>query len=230
MDTKLNGAGTDTLSFPVTVELNGREYRCRIVDGRGGTSVSGSAKLTVSGVTTILVQPRDVLAYKDREASFTVEAAGEGLKYQWQTRLNGVWTNTGLSGAKTPNLRFTAEEELNGREYRCVITDKNGVTVNSNTAMLTISGVVSILAHPKDAAVKEGQEARFSVIAAGDGLKYQWQTLLEGEWRNSSLSGSNTATLDFAAASAHNGRSYRCRVTDRYGRTAFSNAAKLTVK
>jgi len=84
---------------------------------------------------------------------------------------------------------------------------------------------------PANANLPAGKTAKFTVKATGTGLKYQWQyrTSSKGSWKNESATGSKTATLSVAVTAARNGYQYRCKITDKYGRIVYSNAATLKV-
>ena len=67
-------------------------------------------------------------------------ASGTGLKYQWQTKTSSTasWADTSLNGNTTSTLSFASATNLNGRQYRCIVTDQGGNTATSNAAILTI--------------------------------------------------------------------------------------------
>ena len=103
---------------------------------------SNAAKLTVTAGPTITAQPQNVTAVNGTKVSFKVTATGTGtLSYQWQYSTNGTtWYNTSLTGYNTNTLTITASSTVNGRYYRCVVTDSKG-SVSSNGAKLTLSEV-----------------------------------------------------------------------------------------
>ena len=72
-------------------------------------------------------------------ATFSVEAEGEGLTYQWEYCPNTTtWKNNTMSGATTNTLTFTAKAYHDGYKYRCLITDANGNSVRTDEVTLTI--------------------------------------------------------------------------------------------
>ena len=91
---------------------------------------------------------------------------------------------------------------------------------------------LKITSQPQDVMVKAGTTVNFNIKAQGEGLKYQWQvSSSNGErWGNTSLAGNKTTTLTLTAAANYDGRLYRCIVTDKYGKTVTSNAAKLSIE
>ncbi len=183
---------------------------------------------------TIVTQPKSKGAIAGTTAEFSVDAYGTGaLNYQWQYRKNSSasWANSGQKGAKTATLSVSATENLNGYQFRCVITDPaNGLQSITREATLSIN--LSILAQPADKNAANGSTAKFKIVASGVGtLNYQWQqrSSASGTWTNSTLSGANTNTLSVPANSSHNGWQFRCMVSDSKGESAESLTATLNV-
>jgi hypothetical protein len=230
-NTGLGGSKTATLSFNAPSAYNGRQYRCIITDGAGNQVISREATLTVSALK-IVTEPEDQAVQAGKAVSFTVEASGSGLTYQWQTKLSETasWGNTGLNGNKTDTLSFNAPSAYDGRQYRCIVKDSAGNQVISREATLSVSSL-KITTEPEDQTVQAGKPATFTVVASGNGLTYQWQTKLSetADWGNTGLGGSKTATLSFNAPSAYNNRQYRCIITDASGKQVISKAATLFV-
>lgn len=183
---------------------------------------------------SITQHPSNAAVSIGQAATFRVSASGTGLTYQWQTLKVGetTWIKTNLDGSTTRVLSFKATESLNGRKFRCVITDKNGATATSSAAKLTVCAKPVISSQPKSALYVAGKTATFTVSASGSGLKYQWETLPVGatSWIKTSLGGATTNKLSFEASMGLSGRKYRCVVTDQYGGSKTSSAATLTVK
>lgn len=183
----------------------------------------------------ITSQPQDVMVKAGTTANFNIKAQGEGLKYQWQvSSSNGKrWGNTSLAGNKTTTLTFTVLSNYEGRLFRCIVTDKNGNTVTSNAAKVSLGSLqteLKIVKQPEDVKAQAGNTVTFKVKAQGTGLTYQWQTSSSNgaKWGNTSLAGNKTATLSFTAPANYDGRLYRCIITDANGNTVTSDAAKLS--
>ena len=177
----------------------------------------------------ILTQPKNQSAAIGNTAKFTVSASGTGLKYQWQYKYpNESWKNSGFTSAKTASLNFTAQEKYNGLKYRCIITDSRGKKTTSDVVTLTIKTVIKT--QPKSTSAAVGSAARFSVIATGVGLTYQWQYKYpDGSWTNSGFTSAKSAELGFVAQAKYNKVQYRCRITDVNGKTVTSSAVTLTI-
>ncbi len=232
-------AKTANMTFTVGTDktLNGRQYRCVVTDQYGATLTTDAVTLTVVPKFAITSQPVNVTAKAGDKVTFSVKATGEGLTYQWQYRNAGVttWSNSGAAAAKTANMTFTVgtDKTLNGRQYRCVVKDSKGSTLNTNAATLTVKSAVSITSQPANITAKAGDTVTFSVKASGDGLTYQWQYKNAGaaDWVNSGIKAAKTANMTFAVGTDKtlNGRQYRCIVKDASGTSVTSNAATLTV-
>ncbi len=225
------GAKTATLSVSVIDGLNGWQFRCIVTDANGSKATSNAATLfTKLGIVT---QPKSTTVQVGNTAKFSVTALGKGtLTYQWQSRKNSTsaWSNSGQTGAKTATLSVATVAGLNGWQFRCVIKDSTGATVNSGAATLTL--IPKITEQPKNATVSAGSTATFNVAANGkETLTYQWQSRknASAEWSNSGLPGAKTATLSVAAVAGLHGYQFRCRVTDGNGNRSASDAATLTV-
>ncbi len=239
--TSSTGSTTATLSVSAVNARNGYLYRCVITDSNGNKVTSNSAKLTVTAAETstikITSQPTAQTASVGATVKFTVTATGTGLTYQWQYSANNgtSWGNASSAGCKTATLTVDAVMARDGYLYRCVIKDGSGASVTSSAVKLTVDEArtpLNITSHPAAKTVTEGATAAFTVKATGDSLTYQWQYSANGgsTWARTSSAGSTTTTLTVDAVNARNGYLYRCAVTDTYGTTKYSNAAKLTVE
>ena len=237
-NTSLAGNKTTTLTLTAAANYDGRLYRCIVTDKYGKTVTSNAAKLSIEksqATLKITGQPQDVKADVGSAASVSVKAEGEGLTYQWQvSSSNGErWGNTSLAGNKTTTLTFTVLSNYEGRLFRCIVTDKNGNTVTSNAAKVSLGSLqteLKIVKQPEDVKAQAGNTVTFKVKAQGTGLTYQWQTSSSNgaKWGNTSLAGNKTATLSFTAPANYDGRLYRCIITDANGNTVTSDAAKLS--
>lgn len=89
----------------------------------------------------------------------------------------------------------------------------------------------SILVQPQDVSAPLRSVVKFSVIAVGDGLAYQWQyrPVNGNGWSNSTIGNPNTDTLSVEAVSSRDGHQYRCKITDSNGKTVISDPAVLTI-
>ena len=88
---------------------------------------------------TILIQPENQTVTLNNYATFSVEAMGNNLSYQWQWRnAYNDWANSGMTGANTNTISVQGTSARNGYQYRCVITDARGNQVITDAAKLTV--------------------------------------------------------------------------------------------
>lgn len=227
-------AGADTATLTVTTNQyhHGYKYRCVVQDFRWAETVSKEATLSIQ--PKITKQPKNGRAVVGDPAEFTVTATGKAkLKYQWQAKSPSAveWSNSTQSGAKTAKLTVATNVNHNGYQYRCIVTDGNGMHTISKEVTLYI--FPKITKDPEDRTVEVGCPAGFSVEAYGKGtLKYQWQYKgpKDEAWADSTQNGAETATLAVNATVNHNGYLYRCIVTDGNGKSNISGSAELTVR
>lgn len=109
-----------------------------IVDG--GTldeSLKESLGDSVKYAPAITTHPQNVKVKEKETATFTVEATGSDLSYQWQQSENGSdWTD--IEGANAAEYTTgKATMDMNGTQYRCVVTGY-GTAAESNAATLTV--------------------------------------------------------------------------------------------
>ena len=89
---------------------------------------------------------------------------------------------------------------------------------------------VSITRHPASVTTSAGRSVSFTVIAKGEGLKYQWYYKKSGASDWSLCSKHTQLTVTGIANESWNGMQVRCRVTDFANRSVYSQAAVITLK
>ena len=122
-----------------TTSMNDYQYRC-VVTANGVSVISAPATLTVNAAaTTITTQPSNVTVTEGETATFSVTATGSNLTYQWQQSTDGsAWAN--ISGATSSSYTTQAATmDMDGWQYRCVVTDGNSNGVTSQAATLTVT-------------------------------------------------------------------------------------------
>lgn len=223
------GAKTSTLWVKATAGLHGYQFRCIVTDGNKQQTVSNTVTLTLK--PRITLQPEDKNLLVGSTAKLTVEASGAGLSYQWQYRKNSssAWAPSGQTGAKTSTLWVATTAALHGYQFRCIVTDKNKQQSISRVVTLTLKP--RITQQPTGRKVTAGNTAKFTVVATGKTLSYQWQYRKNASsaWASSAQSGNKTATLSVASTAGLDGYQFRCVITDGNGQKTYSNAAILGV-
>ena len=214
-----------TYTTEMKVDRHGRQVYCKVTDEYGNTAKSKtvSMKLPVAKITS---QPKSVTISAGETATFSVEATGEGLTYQWyyRSKSDSPWKKSSCTEAT-----YTTEmkADRNGRQVYCKVTDQYGFTAKSDTATMKLP-VMKITKQPKSTTKAIGETAKFTVTATGDGLQYQWQYKKAGSdtWKNAS---STSDTYSLTVKSSHDGRKFRCKITDAYGNTVKTKTVTLTL-
>ena len=209
---------TATLTLTnVTAAMNNNQYRCQV----GGTCSAGltnsnAATLTLATSVSFTTQPVDAGVCAGVDVTFTADAIGTGLGYNWQVSTDGGATWNNVSPANTTNsISIVAPTTaMSGYQYRCVASGTCN-TVNSNTATLTVNTSVTLTSDPVDVQGCVGNTAVFTVTASGTNIAYQWQVSVNGgpfvNLTNAApYSGVNTNTLTITGPTATmNGYRYR---------------------
>ena len=226
-NTSLPGSTTNKLSVGITSSRNGMKFRCLVTSSNGKVVVSDTATLNVMTIK-ITTQPEDYTGAIGETAEFYVGAEGEGLTYQWQVYKNGAWKNTSLPGAATSTLSAEILESRNGMIFRCVVKDANGCKLISDEVTLGVDPI-TITSQPEDYEGTIGDTAEFTIEAEGEDLTYQWQVYKNGAWKNTSLPGNKTDTLEVEILASRDGMIFRCVITDENGNEAISEEVVLNV-
>ncbi|MBN1578111.1 MAG: immunoglobulin domain-containing protein [Chitinispirillaceae bacterium] len=167
----------------------------------------------------IVTQPASQTVDEGMTATFTIEAIGSLLSYQWKR------DGSAIDGATDPSYT-TGEVTIDDNEavFNCVVS--NAVeSVTSTDAVLTVTIAVApvITEHPLSQTVDEGATATFTIVATGSFLNYQWQR------NGTAIEGANEDTYSTDAVTmGDDGASFTCVVNNTAG-SVTSNAAILTV-
>ena len=213
------GATTSSYSLPVTVYADdGASFSVRISNS-AGTVVSAPATLSVAlAPPRIVAQPAPLTVDEFSGATFTVDAAGSLLNYQW--RRDG----TDIPGATASSFTLAeARYADSGASFAVVVTNGAG-SVASAPAVLTVNlAAPSITTQPSPQTAVDGDAASFVVDVRGSALGYQW--LRDGV----AIAGATGPRYDIAAATlADDGARFSVVATNAAG-SVTSTSARLTV-
>ena len=105
----------------------------------------GEEKLTLSSrdyepgacSIAIMTQPKDVTVVEGAEATFTVEATGDAVTYQWYSRTSAAGSWTAVKGATANTLILVASADMDGWQYRCLLKNADS-EIATDTATLYV--------------------------------------------------------------------------------------------
>lgn len=173
---------------------------------------------------TITAQPKTTYAKEGGKISVTVDAAGDGLNYQWYIKNNGG-SKYSKSSVTAATYSATMSDKVHGRRVYCVVTDQYGNRVQSATALLRRQ--VTITKESATAAyAKKGAATTIKVTAVGDELTYTWYFRNDGKTAYSKSS-VKTATYSTKMSSTAKNRRVYCIVKDKYGKKVQSKTFLL---
>ncbi|MEI6714148.1 MAG: SUMF1/EgtB/PvdO family nonheme iron enzyme [Verrucomicrobiota bacterium] len=182
-----------------------------------GNTNSGTFNVTVT-LGQITRQPASTAVITGGSVQFSVEALGLGnLRYQWRKGVPAL----PIAGATNPVLRLPAAQVGDAGIYDCLVTNADNTVIPSNPARLLVFTKL-----PVDAVVIAGEQAHFSVGAAGVGpLSYLW---CKNGKPIRDESADLLATYEYVTSSVEDSANFTCMVTDSFG-SETCRAARLNV-
>ena len=227
---KWNGHTEAVTSGTVNDTWDGMRVCCDVKDDSGEIIRSAPATITINNSIRIITQPQSVTANVGDSVTFSVEAEGSELRYQWYYRKSGTLSWSEWRNHTSAEVTAEAAASWNGMEVYCVIRDSSDHSINSGIASVAIKDAVSIVGQPADVSIYAGQKAVFSVKAKGTGLTYQWyykkaDTVYWNKWN-----GRTTASTTATANDTWDGMSVKCEITDANGNYIVSRAAVITLR
>ena len=137
-------APTDTSAVPITsdsVSVNGfsSDNSDYVTDIDENKKVVLKKKPAVEA-PSITKQPQPVSVKVGETATFTVEAAGEGLSYQWMVDKNDNRGFVDIAGATSESYTLNAiSKEYNGYRYQCMVSIPSGHTGHTISDCVTLT-------------------------------------------------------------------------------------------
>ncbi len=133
-------SGTSSLTW----QTNLCEYSNAVGSAIQSTYTNGS--VTVYARPNITIQPTDKTVSEGHNTTISVTASGQGLTYQWQmkTPINSRWQNVTDDGhhANMTSRQLSinnATMQMNGNQYRCLVSGTCSPAVVSEPATLTVN-------------------------------------------------------------------------------------------
>ncbi len=189
-----------------------------IVTNAYGSATSAVALLAANLAPAIVANPADQSALAGSMASFTVNAMGTALSYQWFVN------STVLAGAVNASLTVTNVQA--SASYYVVITNQYGA-VTSTVAALTLVQPLTITLNPIGQSVVVGGTVHFSVATTGTAPNYQWfRSVISNQL--SVISGATNSQYAITNSQAGDAGNYFVVVTNLYS-SVTSAVATLTV-
>ena len=227
---KTTAFATNAYYVSMNSSRDGRRVYCVITDKNGNSVTTDTATLTMDKTLQILQQPTDVTAASGETAKVTFKASGEGLTYKWYYANKGSDTFTLTTSFSTNSYSITMKNARDGRRVYCVVTDKYGNSVTTDTVTLSKYTPLEITRQPVSVKVAMGEQAKVTVTAKGDGLRYEWFYANAGEDGFVKTKSFTTNSYYISMTAARNGRQVYCVVSDKYGNSVTTEIVTLMME
>ncbi|PID92791.1 MAG: hypothetical protein CSA96_01465 [Bacteroidetes bacterium] len=239
------GSGTEELNiYAIDSAMTGFRYRARVQGYCSPGALSNEAVLTVHSAPQLWKQPLDATICEGDNTSFSVQATGTNLSYQWQVDMGSGFTdisdsNGGVfAGWNSPTLVLTgADRSFDISRYRVRVEGSCAPAQVSNLAVLMVRTPAEIQDQPDPLTICEFKNATFSVNASGADLSYQWQESTTGgaSWTDMNDLGLTIGTQTpnmgmFSVSRSFDTNRYRVIVTGTCGVPVISDAPELRVE
>jgi hypothetical protein len=182
--------------------------------------------LSVNIAPKINTQPVNLTVSEGSNATFSFDASGSDLSFQWLEETASGDIEVGGATSATLTLTSVTTTTHNGKKYKCRVKNPHG-QVTTNTVTLTVTATISapqITAQPVSVTTNAGSNATFTVTATGSDLTFRW---VEND--TDTISGAVTATLTITSVTtAHSGKRYKCVIRNSAGTVTTTNVT-LTV-
>jgi hypothetical protein len=177
------------------------------------TATTSIDVVTQAGSSAVITsQPNDLTVSQGASATFSAQATGQNLSYQWKR--NGV----DISNARSSSYTVSSTSIATAGEYSVVVSSDNGSQpVTSRAAKLIVTFPLA------DLSINENTSPVLSVSVTGTGLKYQW--FKDGM----PLRGQTNSTLTLKDVTVDQAGTYSVEVTDVDGNKFTSQSSKVTV-
>lgn len=214
-----------------------------VTDNTSGTvtygSIDGEAYLRCDRQTTIrndmsvtiTTPPSDADALVETEVVFAVEAEGERVQYQWQSReTDGEWAD--IAGETDAELSVTVSAEMDQTEYRARAYNAYS-TAYSEAALLRVYDYPAITTQPQDIVTIAAREITFVIETGSYDDTYRWQVLRpeDEDWISADSvfdTVSDVSILRITSELTMSGYKLRCIVSNPVAETV-SDEVTLTV-
>lgn len=143
-------------------------YGCVVSSPCQGNVSSTEADIRVRELVRIKQQPTSAITCAGGTVSFSTDADGQDVKYQW------FKDNAEVLGATLYRLEVKDITDKEAGRYWCKVSGFCPPTKTTDTVILTVNKPVAITKQPISVELCEKNKAEFSVTVTGEQINYQW--------------------------------------------------------
>lgn len=196
-------------------------YRC-VLTGPCGQVFSEAAELRVDLMPVISSQPAATIEIcEGNQMVLHTAAQGTNLSYQWYFNGNPVADNVNISGSTAPWLTVNGITQADEGIYLCRVDNSCAAAITTGT-QVWVNSPVTIADQPDNTSACIGDDISLAVVAAGDGISYQWQK------GNADLAGATSPVLALNNVLLTDSGTYRCVIYSTCD-TITSNSVRVSI-
>jgi hypothetical protein len=220
-----------TLNIETKANYNNRYFRCRVWKN-GQVKYTKKVKLTCRKIITRQPSNRTVNYGEDISFSVYVDKKTNKPRYLWQYSEDGeTWKRYTGEGYAKKTIVFSSKSKYSNCYFRCKIFNHKAIEY-TRAVKATVKNTipVSIVSHPESKTARYGTDVKFTVVATGSYLTYQWYYSEDGGvcWeRFEDTEGAVGPTLTVRASLETNNLLVRCKIRT-HKETILTNTAILT--
>ena len=198
------------------------------------TGPAAGVTVAVSVPPAISLDPADEAVCASTPVSFSANATGTNVSYQWYNS-SGMLSDGGtVSGATTATLYISQAQAGDIGDYYVIVTGSGGCstsTVQSEAAHLAVNQAITVTSDPSDQTVCENSTVTFTVKATGNISDYQWMRNGQVISDQGNISGATSDKLTLSNVSTADDGTYDVIIsgTDNSCAQYTSTGAVLTV-
>ncbi|XP_065918658.1 hemicentin-1-like isoform X2 [Dysidea avara] len=203
-----------------------QQYRC-VVTNEAGRTRSKKAIVTILKITDQPSNPTTVVALEKIMLNCK-SSIGDDVTYSWHRDSNGIPSRS--TGKNSQTLTIPSATPRDEGMYYCKAS-KEGISVKSNRAVVTVNDKLFINATSPDQVIGEGETVWFTITASGINMRnfdYKWEK--RGGQFSDRVRGINSTTLIIRSTLLSDEGQYYCNVTNEWGNSIRSDDITLTVE
>lgn len=215
------------------LEMDGNKYRCIVSNILDGANVlSEEIVLTVvPSVSQAELSANRIMIVDGGYGRLEVSSDAFEPSYKWYYSANTGIDWVEIENSNSSVLEFKASSSMNRYQYKCVVTDGGGTSVESNKAVLIINSSAIVISQDiRDAMGFIGKETVLSVSAtSSSSLGYQWQVSSDNGATWVDIKDATSSSLSLIPEDYElSGNLYRLKI-DNGGGFIYSNVSTFTV-
>lgn len=230
----IEGATSATLNFENIQMSSSGKYRCIVSNLADGLSVtSKEVVLTVKypPFSQAELSANHITIVDGGYGRLEVSSDAVDPSYKWYYSANTGIDWVEIENSNSSVLEFKASSSMNRYQYKCVVTDGGGTSVESNKAVLIINSSAIVISQDiGDAMGFIGKETVLSVSAnSSSTLGYQWQVSTDNGATWVDIKDATSSSLSLIPEDYElSGNLYRLKI-DNGGGFIYSNVSTFTV-